>query len=72
MDAKQTVKITINGKSADVSADITISQLIEEKNLNPRRCVAEINGKAMPFAQFKDVKINDGDILEIMSVVAGG
>lgn len=72
MDAKQTVKITLNGKSAEVSAGRTVSQLLEEKKFNPRRCVAEINGKAMPFAQFKDVEINDGDTLEIMSVVAGG
>lgn len=72
MDINQTVKITLNGKSAEVSTGKTVSQLLEEKKLNPCRCVAEINGKAMPFAQFKDVKINDGDILEIMSVVAGG
>ena len=30
------------------------------------------NGKAMRFEQFKDLPLNDGDVLEVMRIVAGG
>ncbi len=64
--------ITANSKSYEIENGETVSAFIERQGNDPRRCVVELNGVAMRFENFKDVALNDGDVLEIMRVVAGG
>ena len=40
--------------------------------LNPKKCVVELNKKALKFSEFENLKLNGGDVLEILSLVAGG
>lgn len=70
----ETQKITakINGKLRELAGGTTVEEYIKSLGLNPRRCVAEINASAYNYEGFKNTVINDGDVLEIMSVVAGG
>ncbi len=64
--------ITANSKSYEIDNQSTVGEFIEKMGENPKRCVVELNGKAMRFEQFKDLPLNDGDVLEVMRIVAGG
>ncbi len=64
--------ITANSKRYEVSEGETVSSFIESRGTDPRKCVVEINGVATRFENFKDTPLRDGDVLEIMRVVAGG
>ena len=64
--------ITANSKTFSVADGTTISAFIESLSKKPSRCVVEYNGKALTFAAFADIVLKDGDMLEIMQIVAGG
>ncbi len=67
-------EIKIKANSAEYAADDsqTVAEFIEKLGANPRRCVVEYNGAAMRYEQFAPVKLRDGDVLEVMEIVAGG
>ncbi len=67
------MKITANARDYDIEDGApTVSKFIESLGLDASRCVVELNGRAMRFESFKDVPLKDGDVLEIMQIVAGG
>lgn len=66
------ITVKINGKPCIVCAGETLEQCIVQMGHNPQRCVAEVNGAAYNYNTFKDIKIKEGDVIEIMRVVAGG
>ncbi|MBO7521905.1 MAG: sulfur carrier protein ThiS [Opitutales bacterium] len=66
------IKITANGKEFEVADGQTVAQFARALGLNPRRCVVELNKKALKFADFENEKLRQGDVLEILSLVAGG
>lgn len=68
----QKIKITANGKPFEISEGKTISEFAKDMGLNPKKCVVELNKKALKFSEFENLKLNSGDILEILSLVAGG
>lgn len=68
----QKIKIIANGKSFEISTEKTVSEFAKDMNLNPKKCVVELNNKALKFSEFENLKLKDGDVLEILNLVAGG
>ncbi len=66
------MKIVANSKTFEIRDNLKISDFISDMGLNPRRCVVELNGVAMKFSDFENLFLKEGDVLEIMRVVAGG
>lgn len=64
--------IKVNGKIIETDLPKTISEFLQSINVNAKRCVVEYNGKAMKASEFENVELKDGDVLEVMSIVAGG
>ena len=64
--------ITANSERYELEEVKSVSVFIEEMGENPKRCVVELNGDAMRFEHFKDILLKDGDVLEVMRIVAGG
>ncbi len=64
--------ITVNSKKIELTRPTTIPELISSLGKNPQRCVVELNLQALPYAKFCNTTLKDGDILEIMQIVAGG
>lgn len=67
------MKISINGniKQFD-SENMTISALVVTLNLTGKRLAIEKNGEIVPRSQFAEIKLQDGDRLEIVGAVGGG
>lgn len=66
------IEVVANSKNFNVRKNITLEIFATELGLNPKRCVAEVNGNAVRAADFCKVTLADGDKIEIMQIVAGG
>lgn len=64
--------ITANGKPRDVADGATIVELLAELGWKPEWVVVEYNGEPLARARLADVRLRDGDRLEIVRAVAGG
>lgn len=63
--------VSVNGEK--VNADNTSLLLfLEENGYNVGRIAVEMNGEILPKANYKSTILKDGDVLEVVSFVAGG
>ncbi len=65
-------KVIANGKEVQAQVPCTIEQFLLGQGLLPRSVVVEHNGQAVAPSEFASRKIQRGDKLEIVKVVAGG
>ena len=63
--------VKINGKELNVAGK-TISEYLATTNYDPKRIAVERNGDIVPKAQYSEMVLQDGDILEVVSFVGGG
>ena len=66
------VKITLNGDPFDTAGPLTISELLEHLEIDPRRVAVERNLVVLKRALFDTTEVNDGDQIEIVNFVGGG
>ena len=67
-----TVSITVNGEHRRVIAGLTLAQLAAELGLIPEKVAVERNLEVVPRSTLTQVKVEDGDDLEIVHFVGGG
>jgi thiazole synthase len=72
MHSDGTVSITVNGEHKRVTAGLTIAELAEELGLVPAKLAVERNLEVVPRSTLDQVRIEDGDELEIVHFVGGG
>ena len=63
--------VKINGAACD-AAGKTVAESLQGTDYDIRRIAVERNGEIVPKAQYENVKIEDGDTLEVVSFVGGG
>ena len=63
--------VKINGEERDAAGQ-TITEYLEAANYNPKVIVVEQNGEIVPKEQYNDIKIQDGDVIEVVSFMGGG
>jgi thiamine biosynthesis protein ThiS len=66
------MQISLNGERADTRGAETIAELVKRHDLVPESILIEHNGIALHRREWPSQKLNDGDRLEIIRVVAGG
>jgi sulfur carrier protein len=66
------IQVTLNGQSESLQADLTVLALLQARGLAGKRLAVERNGEIVPKARHADVKLVDGDRLEIVVAVGGG
>jgi len=65
--------ITVNGKAAEVSGEVTIRRLLEEVNArDPLYVTVQLNGAILKAADFDVVKVKAGDVVEFLYFMGGG
>ena len=65
------MQLTINGESQEMDVD-TIGQVLVGLGLDKTACAVELNLTLIPARERTDHRLNDGDILEIVTLVGGG
>lgn len=67
------MKLFINGKEEQASADLTVIQLLKEKNVEmPDMVTVELNGKILKKEQFETTKVKENDKVEFLYFMGGG
>ncbi len=64
--------MTANGKTYDVAEGTTVAGFIRDRDLDPQFVVVEHNGEPLERARYQEVRLGDGDRLELVRAVAGG
>ncbi|HIA49432.1 MAG TPA: sulfur carrier protein ThiS [Acidobacteria bacterium] len=64
--------ITLNGDSFDLDAPMTITQMLDNLDIDSRRVAVEHNLTVVKRAAFDSTLINAGDQIEIVNFVGGG
>jgi thiazole synthase len=72
MSIDGTVSIRVNGEHRRVSAGLTLAALAGELGLDPAKVAVERNLEVVPRSTLGEVRVEDGDELEIVHFVGGG
>lgn len=67
------MKLKVNGENKEFfESDITLGKLLGLLELPTDHIAVEHNKSIIPKAQYNEVTMNDGDIIEIVRFVGGG
>ena len=64
--------VTANGNPVEATLPCTLEEFLIAQNLPPRSVVVEQNGEAVVPSEFSRRRLQAGDRLEIVKIVAGG
>ena len=66
------MKISANAKDYELQTDTPLCTFLESLKLNPKRCLVELNGRALKPTEIFEIILKNGDKLEVLQLVAGG
>ena len=66
------MKIRINGEEKEVTAGLSIANLLEQLQIRPARVVIELNRNIVSRQAHSSTLLKDGDAVEIVQFVGGG
>ena len=64
--------VTANGQRYEVETGTSVADFVRERGLDVGYVVVELNGEALERARYEDIRLADGDRLELVRAVAGG
>lgn len=66
------MRIVVNGDGQDVMPDTTLDGLIREFHLKPENTLVQRNDDVVDRKDFSETRLEEGDRVELVRVVAGG
>jgi thiamine biosynthesis protein ThiS len=72
MATNNILQIRVNGEQRVVATGLSISEMLGEMGLNPRKVAVERNLEIVPRSSLSEVCVEDGDAYEIVHFVGGG
>ena len=66
------MKICINGEPRDIETGTTVARLLDALEMQPRYLAVERNLDLVPRTRHAECVLEDGDKLEIVTLVGGG
>ncbi len=66
------IKIQVNGKAESYAPDISVSILLQQRNLKPETVVVEVNDRIIPREEYARVMLKEGDRVEMVHFMGGG
>ena len=67
-----TIDIIFNSKKEQIGGEITLSDLLKERNIKKETVTVELNSQIVDKNKYDDVKIKNGDKLEFVYYMGGG
>lgn len=64
--------VVVNGEVQGVDPGTNLTTLLARFQLQPKQVAIEINCDLVPRRQFDSTTLNDGDRIEIVTLVGGG
>ena len=66
------MRIQLNGDPHELAGPLTVSELLAQLHIEPRRVAVELNLVVLKRHAFDMTTIQDGDEIEIVNFVGGG
>ncbi|MEK6676091.1 MAG: sulfur carrier protein ThiS [Planctomycetota bacterium] len=66
------MEILLNGQGQELSPSMTVADLLDRLNFQPVRVAVEINEDLVPRKNYREVILQAGDRVEIVTFVGGG
>ena len=66
------IAVTVNGEKHQLAPETTMSDLLESMQVNNRYCAVECNQELVPRETHSTTTLQDGDQVEIVTLVGGG
>lgn len=66
------MQIVVNGQPREIETGLSVADLLGAMGLEPRRLALELNKVILPRARYGQTTLNEGDSLEIVTLVGGG
>jgi sulfur carrier protein len=66
------VRVRINGQDRDIPDGSTIARLLQDMDAPPQRVAVEVNRELVTRSRFGQTTLNEGDAIEIVTLVGGG
>jgi len=66
------MKISLNGEPHELAGPLTLTALLAQLNIDPRRVAVEHNLTVVKRANYDSTPVEDGDEIEIVNFVGGG
>lgn len=66
------IRVVANGREFDLDRRVTLGEFIRMRDLDPRYVVVERNGEPVERRRYDEVRLAEGDRLELVRAVAGG
>ena len=66
------MKVLVNGENRELSATLTLSQLLDQLGLAGKRIAVEINENIIPKSQHPETTLKEDDKVEIIHAIGGG
>ena len=69
------MKINVNGEEKKIELEqenVLLSQALYHMGYKPNTIIVELNNSIINSMKWEEVKLKDGDNLEIVSIVGGG
>jgi sulfur carrier protein len=66
------MQITVNGENTSVPEGLTLGELVGRLQLVGQRLAIELNGGIVPRSRWAEVRLGEGDRMEIVRAIGGG
>ncbi len=66
------IEVTINGKRVELDAPMTVERLLDSVEVPPNYLAVEVNADVVPRERYTQVTVDDGDAIELVTLVGGG
>lgn len=66
------MELTVNGKKRTATDGATITALLQELQINPVRVAVQLNQQIIKRELYERTPLHEGDMLEIITFMAGG
>jgi thiamine biosynthesis protein ThiS len=66
------MQITINGEKKEISNELNLSELLKRFSMPQQRIAIELNKEVVRKKDWENIKLSDGDKLEVIHFVGGG
>jgi sulfur carrier protein len=66
------MQLIVNGEAREVIGPAEVAEYLAQLNLRSQMVVVEKNGEILPRDRYGDTPLQEGDVLEIVQMMAGG
>lgn len=66
------IALQVNGETRNCASDTPLPKLLQQLGLNPRLVAVEYNGEILHKQFWDTTQMQEGDILEVVTIVGGG